>query len=52
MNNLIRHGGKEHWAQFEKEMKDTRWYFLVGRKVASQIVTDFTNQSMAFSFLL
>lgn len=28
MNRLIRHRGKEHWAQFEREMKGTHWYFF------------------------
>lgn len=52
MNRLIKNGRKEHWAQIGRDIKDIHWYFLVGRKVVSQIVTDFTNQSMAFSFLL
>lgn len=35
-------------------MENTHWYFLGGRQVASQIVRDFANESMAlfFSFIM
>jgi hypothetical protein len=43
---------RERRAKFRREMKDTHWYLSVQRKVASQMVTGITSQSMSFIVLL